>query len=327
VTVDDAGVLLRREVRTRGGSHEESRAIPRARIASGFYRPGARGGAIILVDARGRRVLDARVKDEETGVALLAALGLDAGKVRMPIDVSSALARQVGAGGPWLGAIGAFLTLGLTSVLLGASPLVPIIAGAFALLVRAWPGRVEIAADGVLLSWASWRRFVRFSDVTRLRETKRSAALELATGETVVLPRAVGAVDTAAMVERLREALDVHRAAAQKDSVASLVARGDRAPADWLAHLRTLRAEDYRTSALRDEDLWRVVEDPSAAPDARAGAAMLLRGSLDDAGRARIRVASDASASPKLRVALDATLGEEEDEAIEERLAELTLPE
>jgi hypothetical protein len=55
-----------------------------------------------------------------------------------------------------------------------------------------------------------------------------------------------------------------------------------------------------------------------------AGAcALLARSSLDDAGRARIRVASVATASPKLRVALDATVGAEEDAEVEEQLAAL----
>src|SRR5262249_20710300 len=78
----------------------------------------------------------------------------------------------------------------------------------------------------------------------------------------------------------------------------------------------------YRQSAIRDEELWRVVEDPRAPQDARAGAALLLRRSLDDAGRARVRIAADAAAAPKLRVALDAAAAGS-DEAIESALADL----
>jgi hypothetical protein len=49
---------------------------------------------------------------------------------------------------------------------------------------------------------------------------------------------------------------------------------------------------------------------------------MVLKNTLDDAGRARVRVAAEATASPKLRVALEsATAGA--DERLEEALAEL----
>jgi hypothetical protein len=54
------------------------------------------------------------------------------------------------------------------------------------------------------------------------------------------------------------------------------------------------------------EMLWEVVEDPAVDSTARAGAAMMLRRTLDDGGRARLRVAAGACASPRLRVALDA---------------------
>jgi hypothetical protein len=54
------------------------------------------------------------------------------------------------------------------------------------------------------------------------------------------------------------------------------------------------------------EVLLAVVENESAAPDARAGAAVALRRtSADPASRERIRIAAQACAEPKLRVALE----------------------
>jgi hypothetical protein len=67
---------------------------------------------------------------------------------------------------------------------------------------------------------------------------------------------------------------------------------------------------------LREEDLWRVVEDPRASEDARAAAALLLRKSLDAPGKARVRVAAEATASPKLRVALEASISDDDAAAL-----------
>jgi hypothetical protein len=77
----------------------------------------------------------------------------------------------------------------------------------------------------------------------------------------------------------------------------------------WLADIASLRsgAPQYRESAMRDEDLWEIVESSSAPEDARAAAALLLRGDEEDApARARLRIAADAIVSPKLRVAIEA---------------------
>ena len=82
----------------------------------------------------------------------------------------------------------------------------------------------------------------------------------------------------------------------------------------WLSELKKLREGEggYRNVALREEDLWRVVEDPGAPEEARAAAAVLVRNA--DGAKPRLRIAADAVASPRLRVALEA---EEETEAEE----------
>ena len=69
------------------------------------------------------------------------------------------------------------------------------------------------------------------------------------------------------------------------------------------------------TPAVPVEVLWRVVEDPTAATTARAGAAFALRSTLDDDGKARLRIVADACAAPKLRVALDELATGEDDVA------------
>src|SRR5262249_62187220 len=71
-------------------------------------------------------------------------------------------------------------------------------------------------------------------------------------------------------------------------------------------------AAGLRSAAVPDEELWRVIEDPTAPMDARAGAAAAIGRDLDEAGRTRLRVAAAACAAPKLRVALSAVADEEE---------------
>ena len=66
------------------------------------------------------------------------------------------------------------------------------------------------------------------------------------------------------------------------------------------------RAPRLDSGAVPEENLWRVAEDPAAEETARVGAAVALRTRLDREGRARLLCMSDASVSPRVRVALRA---------------------
>jgi hypothetical protein len=69
----------------------------------------------------------------------------------------------------------------------------------------------------------------------------------------------------------------------------------------------------------RDE-LWRAVEDPTADPSTRAGAAIALRGALSEGESTRLRAAAEACAAPKLRVALDKIASRAAEDALVEAL-------
>jgi hypothetical protein len=62
----------------------------------------------------------------------------------------------------------------------------------------------------------------------------------------------------------------------------------------------------YRDAEIRDEDLWRIVEDPHSRPSVRVSAASLLRPQLDSIGRGRLRIAAEVTAHRRVRVALEA---------------------
>jgi len=129
-----------------------------------------------------------------------------------------------------------------------------------------------------------------------------------------------------ALLVHFRAALRAARATQPMGSLTRRIARGGRPREAWLADIASLRngAPQYRESAVREEDLWEIVESSSAPEDARAAAALLLRGAEDDApARVRLRVASEAIVSKKLRIAIEAAAGSD-DAAAEEALQDVT---
>jgi hypothetical protein len=119
-----------------------------------------------------------------------------------------------------------------------------------------------------------------------------------------------------ALKRRIVEAIEAHRGRiGPRELATQLMPRADHG--EWLEYLKKLRAGEggYRAAAVRDDDLWRVVEDPGAPEEARAAAAVLLR--QTDGAKPRLRIAADAVASPRLRVALEAEEEEQAEEALE----------
>jgi hypothetical protein len=190
------------------------------------------------------------------------------------------------------------------------------------------PTTVSVGADGVLVVESSFGRKERFHPFTGVAGVESGASgpvLVMKTGAHVALYRRAGKqTDPASdvlmevIVERIRAGLDAFASAgSQLGDPAALLGRGARSYEAWRQDLRALaRERSYRATALPDERLWRVLEDPAASASARAGAAVALRESLDGEGRDRLRVAAEASASPKVRVALEviANVASEESE-------------
>jgi hypothetical protein len=133
-----------------------------------------------------------------------------------------------------------------------------------------------------------------------------------------------GSGDREALFARVEERLSQLAHAEAAGHAAVLVAPGGRSVQEWSKALGAVGgadAGDYRSAAVPPSELWRIVLDPSSVAGVRAGAAVALRRSLDDEGRARMRVAADESASPKIRVMLEAVASGAEERAIEEALA------
>jgi hypothetical protein len=172
---------------------------------------------------------------------------------------------------------------------------------------------VTVGTDGVRLHRAPWRvRFVPYAalngvDLGNRRLTMRirgERAVHASFGATANAYTAGGAEDARAFVARVEENLVHHRARA--NSAVRGLSRGGRAPTIWLRDLASLSRATYRTPAVAHDALWQIVEDPSADASERAGAALLLRPTLDVAARADLARIAESSAHPSLPPLLDA---------------------
>ncbi|MBX3264312.1 MAG: hypothetical protein KIS78_21615 [Labilithrix sp.] len=314
-------------------------AVPRAGVADGFFQPRAGGGSSVrLVDERRRVVFEAELFDKEAS-AFLRVLGLDAASRRAEFRGASPIGSSTVMHVVFvvtLFVVASFAFDALTAIGVPASPLFTALAMLPVFFAAMAPSKIVVGVDGVLLRWFWRERFIPLSDIASLSVGDlREVLLRLASGETVTIHTTNTRRNLSehhrqhrdAVYARIVEAVNAHRRNRSSADVALFVARGERSLAAWRSALEAIARGDgsYREAAVRDEDLWRLVEDPRAAEDARAGAAFLLRRSLDADGKARVRVAAEATASPRLRVALDAAAGES-DEAVEAALAELGAP-
>lgn len=176
------------------------------------------------------------------------------------------------------------------------------------------PQKIAIGEDGVLLRWASRRRFIPFALLREARATPLGVELELADDETIEI-RLTQRADAeparrSTMLERIAQGLALHRALEPAEDEALLL-RGERDLEAWIHEMTVLGASDahgYRTIAIPRERLWAVLENASADPSARQGAALALRTRLDDEERERLASVGQKSASPNLRVAIDAVV-------------------
>jgi hypothetical protein len=276
--------------------------------------------------------------DEREALELLSALGLDPASKRVEFSGSSPLFATFARNMLFVVvSMVAMIAFGIALEALGLRATGPV----FPTLMVPWfllsmlPSRISVGIDGVHERWL-WRKTLipmsRIASVERIEDRQLRLRLRDGSGHTLFtsmhrknnLGSTFAKQHGDAVQARIAEAHAAFLAHASAADVSALVAKGTRTRDEWLSALAKLRDAQagYRDAAVRDEDLWRLVEDPSAPADARGGAAMLLRRSLDDEGKARVRVAAEATASPKLRVALDAAASDA-DQAFESALHEL----
>jgi hypothetical protein len=302
----------------------------RSDITDAFVLPSPGHAPLVRFLGKGRRVLcDVEVTSEAEGKELLRAAELDVTKRAVTFHGASPMYQT--RAGPWLVALAMIVAMVawlFVSKLLGIVPLpLPVLIPLLALV----PTRIRVGADGVATSWLGmFRKFFSYAEMTDVHPTENGVELALRSGKKARIATtparpgnsALSLASREALLARLQEGREAF--AQHRDAEASaLVARGSRAIDEWLTALRELGSAGYRDAALPRETLWRIAEDPTADPTARAGAAVALRSKLDDAERTRLRDAAEATVAPRIRVALEAA-AEDDDDRVAAALKELT---
>ncbi len=307
----------------------------RSELTQGFLVPDE-GRMLVRLERRGARpAIHLRVEDEAEGRELLKVLGFDANRTAAELSVATGLLAL-----PVAKQLLALLTP--IPIVLVASALVAATHAAFAgpliamlvLSTLIWtfglafaPTKVRVGTDGVVTRWLGRERFIAWASVSDVEtydervgtKQQHGVKLTLTNGEVVRLPTGqttIGTTEAARLAERIAEA----RAAGSTGAAASatLVRRG-RTAQDWLRALRAAGegAQDLRSPAVPREVLLRVVEDAGASEGARVGAAIAVVENASADEKERVRIAASATASPKLRVALDRiATGETEEELV-----------
>ena len=334
IEVDDENVLLNGKA-----------LVKRARIRDGYVSKVS-GRYVVHLASRGvAAFVDPEVvtASEEDARSLLAVLRLDrthrAARLKVLWGTSADFSKRVALLLIASVVSGLAVNFGLRGLSYDASPLfvaAAIALGALAPLIAAFRSMVTvtIGADGVhLAQWLSRPRFVRYDEIERVDQQGTSMTIHLRHGPPLRLhmgnlgARADKGLLGLGMEERMQSAAsqieEAKRASEGGASVSAvLVARNGRDAAAWMRALAASHdaAASYRAAALAPETLWRIVDDAAASATARAGAAVALRARIDDEGRQRLRVASEACAAPALRGAF-AAAADAGDEVVEHALA------
>jgi hypothetical protein len=308
-------------VRFEAGSAK--RELARARIAAARVDPVRDGLCRLTLEHDGGDVDEVELASPDEARRIIDAAALDAQHKRATFALSDGFFPRLMHGlGFWLALT--MLPVVLTAAFFGAAPsagvgvLTAFAAPFLAYALSRWTTstRVTVGVDGVLHERRLTRRFHPMEGLASVDTAHGDVELAYADGrrERMAVPGA-----SVAVASRIREGLAASKAAGGEQVPAEVLARGGRTIADWRAAIRSLVGEDrgYRVAALEPEHLARVLEDPGAPAEHRIGAALALAAG-DDASRARVRVAAETCAEPKLRVALESTL----DDAVDETAVE-----
>jgi len=312
--------------------------IPLGDLENGIILRTKRGLVVRLSRGLTKLPIDLGVRTEAEGKALLTQAGLAGHQTVANFRGLSPIQLMP----PWklmlssfaIMALGACLGFLMTARLGNPSLFIPAAAGlmvAYSLLL-ALPQRIDVGADGIRLRWLGRERFIPIDDVARVYVKKVSSfnrgrmvmTIERHDDEPVLV--ALGVVQNdygkaEAVAARVRWVME-SSGQVEEDATARL-RRGDQSLQDWIQYLRGLeqQASHRRASASR-RALWSTLEAPRATPLDRAAAAIALRDRLLPEERRRMATTARATAAPRLRLAFERAL-DEDDEALLEALADL----
>lgn len=203
----------------------------------------------------------------------------------------------------------------------------------FLILIVA-PSRVQVGADGIVITWLGRRRFLPYSQIERVEPFRPSkqrgdvgVRVHSANGEEIPIVTGQRPFDDGTemrLLARIEQARSRSQTSAPAEARAKL-ARQDRAVDQWLADLRGLGAgarDAHRTAATHPDELAAALDSADVDPATRIGAAVAWVASTDASAKARVRIAAEASASPHLAKALNAA-AEEDDAALADAIIAL----
>lgn len=181
--------------------------------------------------------------------------------------------------------------------------------GLFLVALAAVPARVELGSDGLRIAWLGRSRVVRWQDVKRAAPYRGDVIVMTKSGAALRVGKmALGGDVPDAILERLWEAVSAGAEMGVRPNERAALARGARSPERWVEELRALASHggQYRQGLGLDRPrLWAIAENPAAAPDLRAGAAISIAATLADDERTRLRELAAAIMEPKLRAAFE----------------------
>lgn len=307
VTLNDQGLVRRGEIRHAYARYENARTWVR------LTRSRAYGGDI-----------DIEVDDAPDGDRLIAALRLDGASSVGEYTLTDGSLR-IGRLRLVLKALGILFFLAMGELLLftitpsGDVATVHVIVPTIyflatiglAVATASRAVHASVGADGVRLRQLSGTRFLPYGAIDQVVLCGREIHLELKGGARIEVHYArEHRYEAEMLVERIegqRSAL--RRRADAKRPAADYLARRGRTPTEWLRALEAQheRHATFRTPVVPGERLWEILEDASAPPTTRAGAAIALRQEVqeNDEARSRLRVAADACADPRIKHALE----------------------
>ena len=280
---------------------------------------------VLRLAPRGRITpIEIALADEAQGTAILRALRLDrtVAEYRMRANLAKvATARMIYLFGGSLSL--AFVGMLGAAVIMSVSPssghgiyaVIPFVLWALGMsgsMASAVASElfVSVGEDGLWLRQPLvGKRFLSFRDLRAIDESGRDIMLRLVDGTTVNLHHQVQNPEAAAdLITRIRAGI-ASFADAPKRRVRRSRATAARLPSGSRTRKKHERSANYRAAVVPQDELWRIVEDASAAPTERAGAALALRARprrrRQDAPPRRCRCLRGDEAPPRARVRRD----------------------
>ncbi len=207
----------------------------------------------------------------------------------------------------------------------------PIFFGLFALLLKSvratfGPAQIVVGADGIVVEHGLRDRFVPHDRLASFTVKHDAVDLTLTDGSRVrARARHLTDEQQAELRARIEAALAVFRRGGAAAGSLARLDRAGRALADWRTSLQAILEQhgSYRETPLTRDQLFEVLESAASPAEHRLGAALSLSAAGDANVQERIRVAADACANPRVRIALAKVAdGGIDDGAIDEAIAE-----